>query len=67
MMQQGKATEMFNKANADPDGDELSYNRNELQEEPIPFERHFFYHAPGVIERDECFPGLDTGFPEHAI
>ena len=67
MMPEIKAAKMLNKFYTNPDGNKLPGNRHQLKKEPVFFEFHFLNHAPGIIKRDQCFPGGDTCLFKHPI
>ena len=67
MMPKTKAAKMLNKFYTYPDGDELASNGDELQKEPILFQFHFFYHAPGIVKWYKSFPTVYPCFFKHAI
>ena len=59
-MPESEPTKMFNKAYAEPDGDELP-RPNELKKEPYLLQFHLTDHAPGIIKWYECFPAFNIG------
>ena len=66
-MQETETPEVFHKFYGYPDRDELPCNRDELKKEPAFAQFHFFYHTPGIVKRNKCFPSFNTCFLKHAI
>ena len=66
-MKKTESAKVLYKFNSNPDGDELTCDWNELQEEPDTLEFHFFNHAPGIVKRDKSFPSINACFFKHFI
>lgn len=67
MVPKAEAAKVLNKFYSDPNSDELACYRNELQKKPHFIQTHLFYHAPGVVKRDESLPSHYPRFGKHPV